>query len=162
MYQKFYNSPIGQLKIVCDDFSVLEILPVSKLGVNNQNEICDLVETKLISYFNKELKKINLPITLNGTNFQKQVWQELLNIPYGQTISYQELANKIGKPKAVRAVANSVGKNKCLVLIPCHRVIGTNKTLTGFSAGLEGKIKLLKLEGHKVKIKEDLKSSLIT
>jgi len=84
---------------------------------------------------------------LPGTPFQKKVWIELTKIPYGKTISYLELAKRIGRPKSVRAVANAVGANPLPIQIPCHRVIASNGTIGGYSLGVKMKIKLLKLEG---------------
>lgn len=97
------------------------------------------------------MKKIDVG-KLEGTPFQKSVWHALLKIPKGKTISYKELANKIGKPKAIRAVANAVGANPCAPLIPCHRVLGSNGALGGYSGkgGIKTKIKLLKKEGIKI------------
>ena len=89
---------------------------------------------------------------LPGTPFQKKVWIELTKIPYGKTISYLELASRIGRPKSVRAVANAVGANPLPIQIPCHRVIDSNGTIGGYSLGIKMKIKLLKLEGSYSKI----------
>ena len=89
---------------------------------------------------------------IKATPFQKKVWIELTKIPYGETISYKELANRIGKPKAVRAVANAVGANPLPIQIPCHRVIASDGTIGGYSLGTKLKIKLLKLEGSYSKI----------
>ena len=88
----------------------------------------------------------DLPLGPRGTAFQKQVWQALLEIPYGQTVSYKQLAESIGNPKAVRAVGSANGKNPIFIIIPCHRVIGANGSLTGFAYGLELKKKLLDIE----------------
>ncbi len=101
-------------------------------------------------YFNKEIKRFNVPIKPIGTNFQKRVWRELLKIPYGTTISYQELAKSAGNPKASRAVGNANGKNPIAIIIPCHRVISKNGTIGGFSGGVEIKKELLKLEGVEI------------
>ncbi|ASG67464.1 hypothetical protein fh0823_00640 [Francisella halioticida] len=95
------------------------------------------------------MKNFSIPLKLTGTEFQKQVWQELLNIPYGETISYQQEAINIGKPTAFRAVANANGKNLLPIIIPCHRVINANGKLGGYTGGLEKKKLLLKLEGRK-------------
>jgi len=89
----------------------------------------------------------NTPITLGGTDFQKSVWSELLKIPYGKTVNYQYIANAIQKPKGVRAVANAIGANAMSIIVPCHRVIGSNGSLTGYAGGLSTKEKLLLREG---------------
>ena len=88
----------------------------------------------------------SVPIELRGTPFQKQVWNSLLTIPFGQTRTYSELANQIGNPKAVRAVGAANGKNPISIIVPCHRVIGASGKLTGFAGGLDAKEKLLRIE----------------
>ncbi len=161
MYRKFINSKIGILEIVCNENYLLEINLVSKKDLDNGNVLCDLVHYQLNEYFNQKLTEFSLPISLSGTDFQNTVWNEVLKIPFGELISYQELANRIGKPKAVRAVANAIGKNKLLIVVPCHRVIGTDRKITGFSAGLINKIYLLRHEGKEVEEKKILKQSLV-
>ncbi len=101
---------------------------------------------QLEEYFAKERKVFDVPLLLVGSDFQKRVWQKLYSIPFGTTISYKELSQKIGSPKAVRAVANAVGANSISIFLPCHRVIGSNKSLTGYAGGLAVKQKLLELE----------------
>lgn len=107
-----------------------------------------LEETKrqLDEYFAGNRKAFTIPLHLVGTDFQQQVWNELLNIPYGATISYKEIAQNIGKPKAVRGVAGAIGANGISILIPCHRVIGSDKSLTGYAGGLKAKKMLLQIE----------------
>ena len=97
-------------------------------------------------YFVGDLKEFDLAIAPGGTPFQHQVWEELRRIPYGQTITYRELANRIGKPKACRAVGAANGRNPLCVLVPCHRVVATDGTLGGYAGGLEFKTNLLRLE----------------
>jgi len=101
---------------------------------------------QLDEYFNKKRKFFNLPLTLYGTDFQKKVWNELLNIPYGKTCSYGELAAIIGNSKASRAVGMANNRNPVVIIIPCHRVIGHDGSLTGYAGGLELKRELLELE----------------
>lgn len=110
------------------------------------NKIIQLTKSQLDKYFNKELKNFSIPLKLTGTEFQKQVWQELCKIPYGKTISYLEESKNIGKPTAFRAVANANGKNLFSIIIPCHRVIASNGKLGGYTGGLDKKKYLLKLE----------------
>lgn len=107
-----------------------------------------LEETKrqLDEYFAGNRKAFTIPLHFVGTDFQQQVWNELLNIPYGATISYKEIAQNISKPKAVRAVAGAIGANGISILIPCHRVIGSDKSLTGYAGGLKAKKMLLQIE----------------
>lgn len=101
---------------------------------------------QLIQYFHGERRVFELVINQEGTAFQKQVWNELSSIPYGRTISYLELAIKTGDPKATRAVANANGRNNVAIIVPCHRVIGSDKTLVGYGGGLWRKKWLLELE----------------
>lgn len=109
--------------------------PVIEQAVNQLNE-----------YFRGERKEFDIPLLFTGTDFQKKVWTELLNIPYGATVSYAELAQRIGMPKSCRAVANANGANAISVFVPCHRVIGSDGSLTGYGGGLETKLALLHLE----------------
>lgn len=110
------------------------------------SEIIEAAAVQLDEYFAGQRKMFDIPLFPAGTHFQKKVWSELMNIPYGKTISYCELAGKIGKPDAVRAVANANGANAISVFIPCHRVIGNDGSLTGYGGGLEAKRFLLELE----------------
>ncbi|MBE0570339.1 MAG: methylated-DNA--[protein]-cysteine S-methyltransferase [Ignavibacteriaceae bacterium] len=105
------------------------------------------VFTQLEEYFNRTRKGFDLPLELLGTEFQKKVWNELIKIPYGETISYGELANRMGDKNLMRAVASANGANPIPIIIPCHRVIGANGSLTGYGGGLDVKQKLLELEG---------------
>jgi methylated-DNA-[protein]-cysteine S-methyltransferase len=98
------------------------------------------------AYFTGALKRFDLPLSLNGTGFQKQVWAGLLEIPYGETVSYGELAQMVGKPGAARAVGLANGRNPVSIIVPCHRVIGANGGLVGYGGGLDRKIWLLQHE----------------
>ncbi|UCH65308.1 MAG: methylated-DNA--[protein]-cysteine S-methyltransferase [Ignavibacterium sp.] len=104
---------------------------------------------QLQEYFNRERRKFNLPLEIEGTEFQKSVWHELLKIPFGQTISYQTLAIRLGDKKLIRAVANANGLNPVPIVIPCHRVIGADGSMVGYGGGIELKEKLLTLEGSR-------------
>lgn len=101
---------------------------------------------QLREYFKGERKKFTVTLVLEGTPFQKKVWRELQKIPYGQTATYGEIARRIGKPKAARAVGGACNKNKIPIIVPCHRVIGSGGSLVGFAGGLSLKSKLLQLE----------------
>jgi len=105
---------------------------------------------QLKEYFAGKRKIFDLTLIPQGTDFQRAVWQELRSIPYGETISYKELAERIGKPKAVRAVGAANGANPIPIIIPCHRVIGNNGSLTGFGGGLPLKKRLLELESRQL------------
>lgn len=103
--------------------------------------------TQLDEYFAGERREFDVPLMFVGTEFQKRVWRELLNVPYGATVSYGEMARRIGMPTAVRAVANANGANSISIFAPCHRVIGSDNSLTGYGGGIEAKRWLLELEG---------------
>ncbi|MFK2823285.1 methylated-DNA--[protein]-cysteine S-methyltransferase [Arcobacter sp. YIC-80] len=112
-------------------------------------ESTDIIEKAIVQikeYFEKKRKTFDLPLLFVGSDFQKKVWTALVEVPYAQTSSYLDLAKKIGNEKAVRAVANANGANALSIVVPCHRIIGTNKKLTGYAGGLELKKKLLDLE----------------
>jgi methylated-DNA-[protein]-cysteine S-methyltransferase len=114
--------------------------------IEQDDEILKETRKQLNEYFNMERKEFNIPLITVGTNFQKSVWEGLLKIPYGTTLSYLQLAKNIDNEKAVRAVANANGANSIAIIIPCHRIIGTNGELTGFGGGLPLKKRLLELE----------------
>ncbi|MBS7348831.1 MAG: methylated-DNA--[protein]-cysteine S-methyltransferase [Comamonas sp.] len=111
---------------------------------------------QLAAYFAGRLQQFSLPLDMVGTNFQQRVWQALLAIPYGQTWSYAQEAAFIQQPSAVRAVANANGQNKISIIIPCHRVIGSNGTLTGYGGGLPRKKALLALEAGQTNCEENI------
>lgn len=104
---------------------------------------------QLIQYFNGERRVFDLPLSQDGSVFQQETWNQLMTIPFGKTISYIQLAIKTGDPKATRAVANANGKNNIAIIVPCHRVIGTNRALIGYSGGLWRKKWLLE---HEMKV----------
>lgn len=105
------------------------------------------VSDEIQAYFNKELKVFSVPLDPDGTKFQQSVWHALTTIPMGATVSYKDVAEQIGNPKGCRAVGGAVGKNPIPIIIPCHRVIGSDGSLTGFASGLDIKRYLLNLEG---------------
>jgi AraC family transcriptional regulator of adaptative response/methylated-DNA-[protein]-cysteine methyltransferase len=109
-------------------------------------KILDKLQIEVTGYFNGELNNFSVPLDVRGTNFQLEVWQELVKIPYGETRSYNEIASAINRPSAVRAVGNANGDNNIAIIIPCHRVIGNNGDLTGYGGGLWRKKKLIDLE----------------
>ena len=110
------------------------------------SSVIELTKSQLDEYFAGNRREFNIPLHPVGTDFQLRVWRALLNIPYGETRSYMEIAGKVGNAKGVRAVAQAIGANGIGVLIPCHRVIGTDHSLTGFAGGLAKKAFLLELE----------------
>lgn len=114
--------------------------------IPGESEILDRAVCLLDGYFAGGRPASGLPLLFAGTDFQKTVWEELVRIPYGRTVSYAELARRIGRPASVRAVANACGANSISVFAPCHRVIGSGRTLTGYGGGIEVKRFLLELE----------------
>lgn len=119
------------------------------LNAEFEDGISDIIEkavTQLDEFFAKRRQTFTIPLLFVGTDFQKAVWHELLTIPYGETISYGDMARRIGMPKAVRAVANANGANAISIFAPCHRVIGSDGSLTGYGGGLAAKKMLLELE----------------
>ena len=117
-------------------------------GLNKKTALIAKTKVELEEYFKGLRTRFDIPIKLNGTEFQNMVWQEMLNIPYGRVLSYGELAKKVNNPKAVRAIGNVCHNNKILIIIPCHRVVAKN-SIGGFGCGIEMKIKLLELEKNK-------------
>lgn len=144
------DSPLGELRIAMNDQKLLAIhFPQEPLTPNPdcqyQDLQCAAVE-QLRAYFDGTLKTFDLPLVPEGTPFQLKVWGELQKIPYGKTISYKTLAQRLGNPKAVRAVGAANGKNPLPIVIPCHRVIGSDGSLTGYGGGLSIKKSLLDFE----------------
>ena len=118
--------------------------------VDEDSLLLSELEKQLKEYFAKKRKEFSLPLALVGTSFQEEVWKVLQTIPYGEVRSYKEQATAVGNPKGVRAVANANGKNRISIVIPCHRVIGSDGTLTGYASGIERKQFLLDLERSNV------------
>ncbi|MEX5543473.1 methylated-DNA--[protein]-cysteine S-methyltransferase [Pseudomonas poae] len=150
-------SPVGQLTLVARAGKLAAILWETERA--NRVRLGDLIETgdnpvlleterQLIEYFAGTRNHFELELDFVGTDFQKQVWQALLTIPFGETRSYSQIASQIGNPTAVRAVGAANGRNPISIIAPCHRVIGASGTLTGFAGGLEAKQYLLTLENR--------------
>lgn len=142
------SSPLGYTKIVGDDNGIVSITVL-----NSKEKITDIIPVELEDcvfqlqeYFEGERKQFDLKINPEGTDFQKKVWKLLEQIPYGKTISYLELSKQLGDVKAIRAVANANGKNPLWIILPCHRVIGSDGSLTGYAGGLYRKKWLLQHE----------------
>ncbi|MFH7003181.1 methylated-DNA--[protein]-cysteine S-methyltransferase [Flavobacterium bizetiae] len=145
----YINSPLGITKIVGDEHGVA-VISVSDVGTNEVSQEIPTVLQEAVSqleeYFDK--KRIDFTFKLNpkGTEFQQKVWKSLLEIPYGKTITYMDQTKKLGDVKAIRAVASANGKNPLWIVVPCHRVIGTNGSLTGYAGGLSRKKWLIEHE----------------
>ncbi|MEP6883507.1 MAG: methylated-DNA--[protein]-cysteine S-methyltransferase [Gammaproteobacteria bacterium] len=151
----YFDSPIGRLLLTTDGTALTGLyMEVSRKtqspdGPVQDGSVAPLPETvrQLTEYFAGTRRKFDLPLRLMGTEFQQRVWRELTEIPYGETWSYGQLAKRINKPSASRAVGLANGSNPISILVPCHRVIGANGSLTGYGGGLERKQWLLTHEG---------------
>jgi methylated-DNA-[protein]-cysteine S-methyltransferase len=154
---KTIASPVGDLTLVASDKGLVAILWENdspdrvRLGTTAEDAghpVLAATETQLREYFAGTRTAFDLPLDFRGTDFQKSVWAELLAIPFGETRSYGEIASKLGRPKASRAVGAANGRNPISIVAPCHRVIGSTGKLTGFAGGLDAKHYLLTLEGR--------------
>ncbi len=153
-FTTYYHSPIGLLKIsgTADFISEVSFQDATQQIESDGNDLPPMLiqcVEQLIQYFNGERRVFDFPMNQSGTSFQQETWNLLMTIPYGKTISYLQLAIKTGDPKATRAVANANGKNNIAIVVPCHRVIGANKELTGYAGGLWRKKWLLE---HEMKV----------
>jgi methylated-DNA-[protein]-cysteine S-methyltransferase len=125
-----------------------------KKKIKSDNAVIDKTIKELDEYFAGRRKEFDIPLLFVGTDFQKKVWNELLKIPFGQTVSYMDIARKIKEPKGVRAVANAIGANPMSIIVPCHRVIASNNTLGGYAGGLKAKKALIERERVNTKNKD--------
>ena len=154
----YYNTPIGKVGIVDNDGKITDLFYVNTSEISAKYSAMGICEketsvifdamSQLDEYFNGKRKVFNVPICIEGTPSQKKVWNELQKIPFGQTKSYKQIANLIGMPKAYRAVGGANNKNRILIIVPCHRVIGSVGNLVGYAGGLEIKKKLLFMESR--------------
>ena len=152
MNTQFLDSPIGRLRLVSDGEHLVRIEFENQYDDNGAaSEAADPVlqasATQLREYFAGKRREFDLPLAATGTAFQRSVWAALAAIPYGELRSYRDIAQSIAKPKAVRAVGAANGRNPLPIVVPCHRVIGSDGSLTGFAGGLAAKTCLLELEG---------------
>ncbi len=151
IYYTYYESPIGILKMGGTDTYITELSFVDSSkqlahGEPGVSEIMHICTEQLIEFFNGNRRNFDIPVYQPGTEFQQRVWAELLTINYGRTISYMDMAKRLGDPKCIRAAASTNGRNRIAIIVPCHRVIGTNAALTGYAGGLWRKKWLLDLE----------------
>jgi methylated-DNA-[protein]-cysteine S-methyltransferase len=153
------DSPVGKLLLAADPQGLRLVsfesgkraAPVQPQWKEDNAPFAEVIR-QLQAYFSGELKHFDLPLAPEGTEFQLRVWNSLRTIPYGETISYAQLAQKIGNPQAVRAVGLANGSNPIPIIVPCHRVIGSDGGLTGFGGGLANKQKLLALESRQLSL----------
>lgn len=152
---KMMESPVGKLKLVASTQGLVAVLwenerlnrvRLSELVADERHPVLIETERQLGEYFAKKRKTFSIALDMRGTRFQKDVWEALLAIPFGETRSYGELARRLGNPKAMRAVGAANGRNPISIIVPCHRVIGSSGELTGFAGGLDTKAHLLSLE----------------
>lgn len=152
-YVAYLDSPLGRLQLRSDGAALTGLYmpspkgqpPVDAAWVADDAPFADAVD-QLRAYFAGTLREFDLPLAPHGTEFQNRVWSALRAIPYGRTCSYRDIAESIGAPKAVRAVGLANGRNPISVIVPCHRVVGANGSLTGYGGGLPNKQLLLELE----------------
>jgi methylated-DNA-[protein]-cysteine S-methyltransferase len=153
---EFADTPVGQLKLIASHKGLAAILwpdddprrvRLGPMAEDGEHSILIETERQLRAYFAGELQHFSVPVDFQGTPFQNSVWQALLSIPFGETRTYRQIAQQIGKPTAFRAVGAANGKNPISIIAPCHRVIGSDGNLTGFAGGLDVKHFLLRLEG---------------
>lgn len=143
------NSPLGPIEILGDHSGVVSISFLDSEETETSEIIpLELTEavTQLNEYFAGNRMEFRLKLSPQGTDFQKRVWDELQKIPFGKTLNYQQMANRLGNPKVIRAAASANGKNPISIVIPCHRVIGSDGSLTGYASGLHRKKWLLEHE----------------
>ena len=156
---KFIASPVGKLKLVASREGLVAILwgrdtpskadlELGEMGNDERHPVLVETERQLNEYFAGERREFSLRLDMRGTAFQKDVWEALLAIPYGETRSYGQIAKQIGRPSASRAVGAANGQNPIPIVVPCHRVIGSTGKLTGFGGGLDVKEKLLGIESQ--------------
>ncbi|OAB80173.1 methylated-DNA--[protein]-cysteine S-methyltransferase [Cochleicola gelatinilyticus] len=142
------KTPIGILELKGTSQGVTSVYFVDPSEVASEENPSELHEatSQLMEYFEGKRSHFQLKLSLEGTNFQKKVWQQLQQIPFGKTVSYQQIANQLGDPKVIRAAASANGKNPISIIVPCHRVIGSDGSLTGYAGGLHRKKWLLEHE----------------
>ncbi len=147
-YRTYYNSPLGTIELSATGkgISSLYFIKEEEREYPKNNILSDAVR-QLNEYFHKKRKEFSLPLDFEGTVFQKKIWNELLKIPFGKTVSYLHIAKRIGDENSTRAVGNANGKNPISIIVPCHRVIGANGNLVGYGGGIEKKKWLLEFEG---------------
>ena len=147
-YTSYYNSPLGLLQIQCSEEHITSVsfCETSTSVADDDHPLTNSCIEQLQEYFSGKRKEFSLPLQQSGTPFQMKVWNLLSTIAYGKTISYNDFSKMYGDTKAIRAVASANGKNQIAIIVPCHRVIGSNHSLVGYAGGLWRKKYLLELE----------------
>ncbi|TFF36752.1 methylated-DNA--[protein]-cysteine S-methyltransferase [Mucilaginibacter psychrotolerans] len=154
MYEAFHNTPLGFVRIRAEErfITSISIRDEECVEMPSPSAAINLAIKQLDEYFAGKRKEFDLPMNQPGTDFQKEVWKNLLTVKYGSTMSYLQLANQMNNPLAIRAIAASNGKNMLWIVVPCHRIIGSNGSLTGYAGGLWRKQWLLEHEAHVIGI----------
>lgn len=146
-YTKNIATPVGTIRITADETAIVGLTWTTGSEGGDDSPLLRAAEAQLREYFSGRRKEFDLPLELAGTPFQRKVWRALQEIPFGKTWSYRQLAERVGSPRAVRAVGSANGKNPVSILVPCHRVIRHSGELGGYAGGLGAKRLLLDLEG---------------
>lgn len=147
LYSYTYDTPIGKISLTADESSLKRLDFGTVLhGEERETELIKLSYNELLAYFSNKRRSFSVPLSPDGTEFQKSVWDALSKIPFGETRTYGEIAKSLGKPEAARAVGSACNKNPIAIVIPCHRVVGKSGSLTGYAGGLSTKAALLDLE----------------
>jgi methylated-DNA-[protein]-cysteine S-methyltransferase len=152
VYTDYIKSPLGLVEFKASEKGITQLIFCGSQMVDvKTNKITDCCKQQLIEYFEGKRKVFDVPLDPQGTGFQKLVWQSLLKIPFGQTKTYLDIAKMLDRPKGSQAVGGANGRNPISIIVPCHRVVGTNGALTGYAGGIERKLWLLEHEGTEVK-----------
>ena len=146
LHYTVYEYPLCRLKLGCSGEALVSLDFTDDPPGGEPTDLSTRADRQLREYFAGERRAFDLPLAPEGTDFQKKVWQELLQIPYGETRSYKQLAAQVGNERASRAVGGALNKNPLAIVVPCHRVVGSDGSLTGFAGGVTLKAGLLKLE----------------
>ncbi len=151
-FQQSLMTPLGALQLEATEAGLSAIRFPSRAAesvkTSETTPVLNHAIEELTAYFQSELTRFSVPLAWAGTPFQEAVWGALIHIPYGETMSYNEVAQAIGRPQSARPVGGAVGRNPLPIIVPCHRVMGSNGALTGFTGGLKFKVSLLTHEGH--------------
>ena len=147
MFITYYESPVGTIEITGDASEITGIkFTDCAQTVENSNEITENCKKQLEEYFSGAREVFDFSFKFSGTEFQEKVWNEVYKIPYGEVVTYKQIAQNIGNAKAVRAVGTAVGRNPIAIVVPCHRVVGCNNSIGGYAYGIQIKKELLRLE----------------
>ncbi|TMP40813.1 cysteine methyltransferase [Pseudoalteromonas citrea] len=158
MFVDYLNSPLGTIECVSSEKGLRHVIFCGEqVNAANPNKITHMCIKQLAEYFQGSRNTFTIPLDPVGTDFQQQVWQSLNNIPFGETRSYLDIAQQVGRPKGSQAVGGANGRNPISIIVPCHRVIASSGKLTGYAGGIERKLWLLEHEGIYVKASNETK-----